>query len=674
MALLQGRRGGVLACALEPFRRFKNLELTPEDTGWSAAFESENDAPFQGQQSVRSLVWRFRPYRGDWRRGAAMYREWLWETFRPDAAEDPAWVKEIRAEVHCGLDAGLPEALAEAGLDPEQTLLYVANWRTNGYDRNYPDYTPGEKLAPFMENARGLGFRVMLHVNYFGCDPKMPEYERFGQHQMRHKYSGARLWWHWTRAEPPIKFAYINPASGEWRRLFVAKMVELVERTGADALHLDQTLCIFNDRNGRIDGVSSAEGNLLLHKELRAALPEVALSGEGLNEVTMIHEAFAQRHVRGIDHADARFHRGELRRTHPLAAYLFGGRTKSYPYLGCRSPAEEQFFLAWTDAYRFGGVLPGDAWPSPATLREPAPVHRQALDVIRAFQRHRLDPDVEGAWPAAVDFPYRSASGERFAYISDGWGWTLSRTGDEFAPVEEFARTIAGVRSAALPGTIPGWICHDAERLAGLDPEAYYVYRPERRDLGGFHVEPRSDDLRLAGFGATDDLAWVRLETAAPLIDTQALVAGARPYLRRGDGRESPLSGELSERTGAMMPAATGRAPLVGATDRAPCASISPTPAHSRWCRHTTCADLLGLAIPIPPAPRTLQLDALPSAAPTGFDRARPHFVRPAADRRVALRKCCPRAGCVMLSPTTPQPHPHRIPMPLPALRSPRAS
>ena len=40
MALVQGRRGGLLACAFEPFRRFKNLELTPEDTGWTAVLES----------------------------------------------------------------------------------------------------------------------------------------------------------------------------------------------------------------------------------------------------------------------------------------------------------------------------------------------------------------------------------------------------------------------------------------------------------------------------------------------------------------------------------------------------------------------------------------------------------------------------------------------------------
>lgn len=553
MALVQGRRGGLLACAFEPFRRFKNLELTPEDTGWSATLESENDAPFQGHRSVRSLVWRFRPYRGDWRQGTAIYRGWLWETFRPDTGEDPAWVREIRAEVHCGLDPKLPAALAEAGLDPEQTLLYVANWRTNGYDRNYPDYAPNEKLVPFMENAHRLGFRVMLHVNYFGCDPKMPEYQRLRQYQMRHKYSGVRLWWQWTRADPPIKFAYINPASREWRRLFVSKMVELVNRTGADALHLDQTLCIFNDRNGRIDGLSSAEGNLLLHEELKAALPQVALSGEGLNEVTMIHEAFAQRHVRGIYHADARFHRGELRRTHPLAGYLFGSRTKSYPYLGCRSPAEEQFFVAWTDAYRYGGVLPGDAWPSPASLRDPSPVHRQALDVIRAFQRHRLDPDVEGPWPAAVDYPYRSASGEPFAYSSDASGWTLSRTDRDFKPVEEFSRTIAGVRFAELPGTIPGWLCYDGDRLAGLDPEAYYVYWPERRDLGAFHLETQSETIRMAGFGATEDLAWLRLDRGAPLIDTQTLISSARSHLLSGDGTESPLTGEVSERTGAVV-------------------------------------------------------------------------------------------------------------------------
>ena len=51
--------------------------------------------------------------------------------------------------------------------------------------------------------------------------------------------------------------------------------------------------------------MTMAEGNIALHRQLREALPGVALSGEGLNEVTYRHEAFAQRHAWGLRHAEA---------------------------------------------------------------------------------------------------------------------------------------------------------------------------------------------------------------------------------------------------------------------------------------------------------------------------------------------------------------------------------
>ena len=70
-----------------------------------------------------------------------------------------------------GMSIETIEALAER-LDPAQTLLYIPGWRRAGYDRDYPTYDePVDALEPFVTRAHELGYRVMLHVNYFGCDP-----------------------------------------------------------------------------------------------------------------------------------------------------------------------------------------------------------------------------------------------------------------------------------------------------------------------------------------------------------------------------------------------------------------------------------------------------------------------------------------------------------------------
>ncbi|MCX8053936.1 MAG: DUF6259 domain-containing protein, partial [Armatimonadetes bacterium] len=522
-------------------------------TGWNILLESENQAPFEGKRSVKSLEWRIQPYLGEWRNGASIYRDWHRRTFKPDPNEEPSWVREIRAEIHCGTDPAVLDALVGAGIDPKQTLLYVSNWRTNTYDVNYPDYTPADHLAPFIERAHRLGFRVMLHVNHFGCDPKMPDYERFKRFHVRHRYSGELQWWEWPNGKDLIKFAYINPASRRWRQFFVAKMKDLVSRTGVDAIHLDQTLCIYNDRNGLIDGLNMAQGNLLLHKELKSALPNLVLGGEGLNEVTMIHESFAQRHVAGIDHVNRTWTRSAIRETHPICAYLFGSRTKPYDYLGSGSPENDQYRLAWRDAFRHWGVLPGFGWPNVKMLSEPSPSVKQALDEIIAHQRNRLDPCIDGPWPAHVNFPYRSASGESFAYVSLPDGWALCQTDANFKPVEDLVRVITGVRSAKLPGTIPGAIFYDRETIFGLDPSRYYVYFPEPRDLSRFHIECEEDvgPVELACFEPS--LAFARLGGSTILIGSSELLSRAEAYWLTPSGKRRPLTSEIAEHTGVVV-------------------------------------------------------------------------------------------------------------------------
>ena len=62
------------------------------------------------------------------------------------------------------------------------------------------------------------------------------------------------------------------------------------------------------------------QGSIELHRELAAALPNVALSGEGLNEITCRYESFAQRHPNGVDFVGA---------TWDGAAMISGTRTFS---------------------------------------------------------------------------------------------------------------------------------------------------------------------------------------------------------------------------------------------------------------------------------------------------------------------------------------------------------
>ena len=94
------------------------------------------------------------------------------------------------------------------------------------YAAGFVSYEAAPAFGPFVAEAHRLGFRVMPHVNYFGCDPKHPLYDRFRPWQVRDPFTKELQWWNWDKADPPIRFAYINPASRAWRELFISRMVD----------------------------------------------------------------------------------------------------------------------------------------------------------------------------------------------------------------------------------------------------------------------------------------------------------------------------------------------------------------------------------------------------------------------------------------------------------------
>jgi hypothetical protein len=549
LVIVEGTGRGFYVWADDTKGRYKRLVVERGPNGWRLEFITINDAPFDGLTSCESVVWRIGTYEGDWRVPARKYRQWMESHFHPTPVERqrPAWVKDIRGCVIMGQETKVLEALPRR-FDPHETLLYLPGWRFSGYDRNYPEYDkPVAELAPFVRRAHELGFHVMLHVNYFGVDPLNPLYKEFEPYQVRDPFGAhEKQWWLWTDADPIIKFAYINPAARKWRDHFVACMVKLCRRTGADALHLDQTLCIYNDHNGRIDGLSMLEGNVALHRELREALPEVALSGEGLDEVTCRYEAFAQRHVPGLDHTHGTWSRPWLETAHPISSYLLRPYTIMYGYLGCAPPGSDQLYAAWNEAYRHWGVIPTLAWPSKDSLLKPAGFARQFFDELAFWQTRGLTIDWEAPWPAEVIFPYRTA---------DGRPAVRTRDGRLVCDGREISRIVSGVGEVEGTGTIPAWGAFDERRLVGLNPERWYPYFTEPRDPRDFHVCELPKDLVVEAVAEAGDLAMVRTRSANLVVADlgrliERAVCGSRPSAKRETWGLDPMLDSLD---GAMF-------------------------------------------------------------------------------------------------------------------------
>ena len=484
--LIQGQRGGVIIWADDHSHRFKSLVLEHSQRAFRLRFESRNLAPFEDKADIVSSRWRIRAYAGNWQVGAAIYRQWAKARFdlQPLAEKGPAWVREIRFVVTMGLDQPLLKDLA-SHCAPAQTLLYLPGWRKDGYDRNYPDYTATPELTPFLAEARRLGFRVMLHVNYFGCDPKHPLYADLKRWQVRDPLSGELQWWEWP-AEPPIKFAYLNPASRAWRETFVKRMVEVARQYGVDAFHLDQTLCIYNDKNGLIDGLNFFEGSLALHRELRQSLPEVALSGEGLNEITCQYEHFAQRHIWGMDHAHRTWDDRQIGMSHAISSAVLEPYTQIYGYLGMANPNDDLLFRVWRRAYEPFGVLPTYCWPDKAQL-DPLSAPTAALfEQARFFQKFQPVADFDTRWQSRDLFVYRLANGGDARFRRDqGVAFEAHLPRQQPQVIE---RRIEGMAEATLPGSISGWPAFNAKQIIGLNPDRAYSWSAKPRDTTAPHL------------------------------------------------------------------------------------------------------------------------------------------------------------------------------------------
>ena len=544
--LLQMERGGFLVWANDPEWRFKTLRLSNRRGRFGLRFESEAIPPFDAVTRLDSVPWHIEAYAGDWRVGAGIYREWLRQRLRPPALAErkPTWVGGITAMVICGMDHETIRELAKHAV-PGRTILYVPGWRRDGYDMNYPDYTPVPEFAPFVAEAHRLGFRVMAHVNYFGCDPKHPLYETYGPYQLRTAGTDAPQWWTWPRKrkpgeEPRIKFAYIHPGLAAWRRELVERFAKLVAETGVDSLHLDQTLHIVNHNRGKVDGMTVPEGNLALHRELREALPEVALSGEGLDEVTFLHEAFAQRHApHAVSHTEKTWDERFIRCAHPICSYLFAPHTTINGYLGMSNPNAGPLWDAWMRSYELWGSIPTFARPSLRQLRQPGSREALALRQLGLWTRHALLPDFDHAETTDTRLLWRGTDATAAVEHSPaGLSHVRLRTERGEETLYEYA---TGVRSFATGGGIPGWPAYQDRSLLGLLPRQTYLVLPDAPRTSGPRLTALPGTLGIARARSTPSFLEVELVDAdgGLVLDLAAAIDQAQVELV-GDGIAAP--------------------------------------------------------------------------------------------------------------------------------------
>ena len=493
LAILQGQQGGFFVRGTDETFQFKQFNCQKDNESIALDFQTHNQAPWDILTTAKSVVWRFNTYAGDYRVPAQIYRDWMETTFKPWRLLDmPGWVQDIGLVVNGPLNIESLDRLSEL-VDPTKTLLYLVGWRRDGYDVSYPDYTPKEGFGDFVEYAHQHGFRVMPHVNLVGISPYHPLYPEFQSFQFRDPWSKEPIGWKWDETDNPKRHAWINNASSKFRNLLVQQLKAVWKKYRVDAFHLDISHVVVNDASGLIEGLNSARGNVLMHKELAEAMPGVVFSGEHLHEVTFFRESFAQR-----------WKLPPAATPHPISAFLFSPYTRPYGYLGLPSlesdPLGYQNFL---NSYEGWGVLP----TVQAGLRElNGHLTQQILAVARQWQELGLMPDFESDWGPDTLFQYTTQTGETVTYQRTPTGSTF------ILPQDGGYERVYGVTEVQTHRSLPHWHAYNETTLLGLDPGKSYLLDDTPRDLFQVHINALPPGVSVTETRVTENAALFRLE------------------------------------------------------------------------------------------------------------------------------------------------------------------
>ena len=507
LAILQGEQGGFFVRGADETFQFKALHYEKNVESFALGFETQNQAPFEALTSAKSVVWRLNTYSGDWRMPARQYRDWMERTFDPWRLDEmPAWVGEIGLVVTYidpRLDVGILDTLAEQ-VDPPKTLLYLNQWRRDPFDVNFPDYTAKPEFGRFVKAAHQYGFRVMAHVNLIGVNADHPRYAEFQKFQYRNPWTGNPMGWFWDRTDiPRNRIAAINPASAEFRKYFVQQLKAVWQKYGVDAFFLDVSARVENDANGLIEGLNAGQGNVLLHKELAAAMPGVVFGGESLHEGTFFRESFAQRWKNPPQWDPTR------RSTpHPISAFLFSPYTVPYGYLGLPNPDRGLYlYQEYLESYEIWGVLPTLLLWSVVDLGPERIRTQELLSIARTWQQRGFKPDFESDWTPNTLFQYVGADGDIAALKKTETGATL------VLPEESLGyERVFGVTQVETHRNLPHWRAYNETTLLGLHPEKSYFLSDTRRDFSQAHINALPEGVSVTESRVTENAALFRLE------------------------------------------------------------------------------------------------------------------------------------------------------------------
>jgi hypothetical protein len=217
----------------------------------------------------------------------------------------------------------------------------------------------------------------MPHFNFFACYLGHPFFAQVRDWQVRSVGRNEPEGWYWPpETHDYTRMAYIHPGLSLWRRRLIDAVGEAQATLQAPIVFLDQTLCTWNTDNGLVENLSTVEGLRQMQEEFAAIDPAIVLAGEGLNEISVQRQCFAQAHIHDGW--------GELKpqhvsAAHPVCAFLWQGQARlvGYYHLGPKDKDGE----IGVEVYRRMGAIPSLICNDPALITPDQPLVKKLLEL-----------------------------------------------------------------------------------------------------------------------------------------------------------------------------------------------------------------------------------------------------------------------------------------------------
>jgi hypothetical protein len=396
-AILQGKGEGFWVHAKDSRYQHKNLKVGTQADAQTLGFETEAYGPLDANLSAGGLTWEINVYKGGWKVPAKQYRDWLYRAFKlaPREASRANWLNQIRLAVSwCNGDPALLEALAKQ-IDPRKVLIHFSQWRTDGYDENYPEFTPSPKARAFIAKGRKMGFHILPHANSVDMDPSHPVYAYLRDFAYREVTQKGLLGWGWENGKVlgvPNSNAALNenrrrkvmvkihPGLSMWRSILTEQVQKGLIGLGVNGVFLDVTLCTWNLHQSLVENMTSTEGMLRLIDHVGVLNGGLAIGGEGRNEITAQGLSCAQAHLfnshqrscEGLERAGGC----------PVNEFLFGKLCRTFGYSGLSGKSETEWIRHRVHVSL--GAIPTFAGLSPQEVAQSTPFMKELLKLAKA--------------------------------------------------------------------------------------------------------------------------------------------------------------------------------------------------------------------------------------------------------------------------------------------------